>query len=136
MEGIRILNKRHYDRRLHRFTSVAFKNTGGDNPGISIIKSECIRRSGRTICNHIRLFYGTVASTPPIFWCFSTEILPAGYQLEQEDSPIGDDCHYNIKGLPDKQAKRLFKPYAGDLNNFSICENGTFRPLTRQDVEE
>lgn len=135
MEGIRILNKRHYDRRLQRFTSLAFNNTG-DNPGISIISRECILLAGRTICEHIRKYYGGTASEPPIFWCFTTEILPTGYRLEQEDSLSGDTCHYNIKGLSDKQAKKLFMKFAEKLEAFRICHNdGSHRTLARKDVE-
>lgn len=138
MEGIRILNKRHYDRRLRRFNSLTFKNTGV-NPGISIISRECIFQSGKTICQHIRKYYGGIASEPPIFWYFSTEILSTNYELEQEDSLTGDVCHYNIKGVTNKQAKRLFMKFANKLETFKICNNNNndegHRTLTREDVE-
>lgn len=116
MEIIRILNiEKHYDRRERRFTSLAFKNSSGTNPGISVVSRECIQETSNIVCSHISRFYSAVAGEPVIFWCFIEDILPEGYRLEQENSSTGDSCHYNIMGLTDAIAKRFFKPFGESM---------------------
>jgi len=58
-----------------------------------------------------------------------------GYRIEQENSLTGDVCHYNIKGLSNRQAKIMFIKL--DLETFRICNgcDNCHRPLTIQDVE-
>lgn len=71
-----------------------------------------------------------------MFWRFSTDILPDGYQLEKEPSLTGDPCHFNIKGLSRRESKRVFKPVCDKLDEFRICQgHDNHRPLTRQDIE-
>ena len=136
MDAIRVLHKSHYDPHRNRFISLAFKNTGAD-PGISIVSAECILWSQRPICGHIRQYYGSLTSDPPIFWRFSTDVLPDHHLLEQEESSTGDVCHYNIKGITDKEARRVFKSVWCDPANFSICDaEQRYRPLTTEDITE
>ena len=118
MEIIRLLHIRHYDRRKQRFTSPAFKNFGN---GISVIDQQCISNSGRTICEHIIAYYQSVASEPPIFWQFSSDILPQRSSIVPEVSTTGDICHYNIQGLSDKQARQFFKEYCCGITQLLIC---------------
>lgn len=129
MDAIRLLHRRHYDYRRKRFTSVAFKNTG-ENPGISIIDCGCILNSNGSICSHIREYYQKTAGEPPIYWRFNTEILPPDIELVQEDSPSGDRCHYNIRGLTDKNARKFFKKYNFDLSLFKTCRDNISVELT------
>lgn len=133
MEAIRLLHRRHYDYRRRRFTSVAFKNTGED-PGISIIDYECILNTSNSICSHIREYYQRTAGEPPIYWRFNTEILPAEIELEQEDSLSGDKCHYNIKGLHDKEARKFFKKYNDKLHLFKTCQDDSSVELKEEDL--
>jgi hypothetical protein len=107
MQAIRIFHIRHYDRHRKRFRSQAFTRFGN---GISIIDEECILASGRTVCEHIKFYYPTTASEPPIFWRFSTDLLPAPYRIVPEISTAGDKCHYDIQELPENKG-------GGSLNN-------------------
>ena len=58
----------------------------------------------------MRQFYTPqTTGDPPILWTFREEILPNGYCMEQEVTPTGDPCHYNIVGIPDNALKRILK---------------------------
>ena len=105
MEIIRLLHILHYDVRKKRFTSPAFRNSSN---GISIIDEQCIRDLGSATCEHIINYYSSIASEPPIFWRFSTDILPTPHSIVSEVSTTGDVCHYNIQGLSNKQARDFF----------------------------
>jgi hypothetical protein len=86
---------------------------------------ECGRATTGTICEHARRFYDDIAGTPIVFWRFSTQSLQILYpeaNLEQQDSPKGDKCHYNIVGLSDSQAKRFFSPKI-PIGFYYCCEN-------------
>lgn len=134
MELVRLLSHRHFDPRKARFNSLAFKNTGQE-PGISVINSDCIRATGASICEHIKTYYSGLAGEPAIYWVFSSETLPDGHTLEQETSSTGDICHYNIRGVPDAVARQWFKGYSSDLSNFQVCTpNGSSRILQRDDI--
>jgi hypothetical protein len=133
MDAIRLLHRRHYDYRRRRFTSVAFKNSG-ENPGISIIDCDCILNNSNSICSHIRKFYQRTAGEPPIYWRFNTELLPNKIELEQENSASGDECHYNIRGLSDREARKFFKSYNQKLNLFKTCKNGNSVELEEEDL--
>ena len=131
---IRLIHKQHYDWRKNRFQSLAFRNSS-QNRGISVISKRCILDSGKTVCDHIRQYYSGITSDPPIFWEFSSTILPNTCTLEQQTSTTGDICHYNIVGLPDQKARQLIKQVP--LEEFRICEEGGGnRPLTLDDLKE
>jgi hypothetical protein len=51
-----------------------------------------------------------------------------------ERSTTGDDCHQNIKGLSDRDAKQFFK--AQNLTQFQRCVDGLPTPLTIEQLEE
>lgn len=129
MQAIRLLHIYHYDNKRRRFRSTAFQNSSSNPPGISIISAECISRSGSAICEHIALFYSPVAGHPTIFWIFSTEILPDGHTLTQAPALTGDECHYNIHGLTDKQARDVFLRAQFTVEDFRICEDGVAQPV-------
>lgn len=131
MKLVRILNVLHYDQRKQRFTSLAFKNSTGG--GISVIHKECVTEQSPSICQHIRQFYPPpTSSEPPIFWEFDQAVLADGCQLEQQTSPTGDVCHYNILNLPDKTARALIVQQP--LQAFQICTNGQERSLQMEDL--
>ena len=134
MDVIRLLKGCHYDRRLRRFQSVAFRPSSSDG-GISVIDAECIQRSGASVCEHVRRYYQRENGDPAIFWTFSTEILPACHCLEHTDSTAGDACHYNILGMSTTRARTFFKNSCVPPDALSICNNGTHRPLSWEDVE-
>ena len=135
MDAVRLLHPKHYSYKRKRFVSLAFKNSG-EVPGISIIDCECLFRTTDTICDHIRKYYRITAGEPPIYWRFDTGILPGNFKLEQEDSPAGDECHYNIRGITDKAAKSLFKNYWDKLHLFKICKNGDAFQLKEADIPD
>ena len=133
MGFIRVIHHRHYDRHKRRFTSPAFKNSN-DNSGISVIDKDCALRTSPGICEHIQRFYPDVAGTPPIFWEFHPEILPENCRLDPQKGPDGDDCHFNVVGLSEKEARAIIIKVP--LSDFNICiGNGEYRPLTESDVE-
>jgi hypothetical protein len=54
--------------------------------------------------------------------------------MEQKDSAIGDNCHRNILGMPDKEAKEYFIKSQNHLSGFRICRNGNTDQLTKNDL--
>ena len=120
MEAIRLFHIRHYDRRRKRFRSTAFTYFG---EGISIIEKQCIITSSMTICEHIRTYYPTTASEPPIFWIFSTDILPAPSIIVPTISTTGDHCHYDIRQLSDNQRRNVFEKHAHNIASLRICSS-------------
>ena len=135
MEAVRILNPIHYDLRQQRFNSTAFRPSSvAHGGGISVISVDCIDAGGRTICEHLHTFYAKTAGTTPVYWRFSTEVLPDGHQLEQEDSPTQDDCHYNIRGLSKSDARRVFKSATANLDGVSVCNGTSAHPATHREL--
>ena len=131
MEAIRILNPIHYDYVKKRFNSTAFReSSAGHGGGYSVVSVDCIDAGGRTICEHLRTYYAETGGTAPVYWRFSTRVLPDGYQLEQETSPTQDDCHYNIRYLRRKDAERVFKAETANLSGVSICDGMDARQAT------
>ena len=136
MELIRILHANHFDRRKKRFTSLAFKNSS-NNGGISVFDKQCALETGSTACQHIGRFYEQITDGQPIFWEFSSERLFASATLEQQDSNTGDVCHYNIKNLTDKDAKKTFiQEQSNSFFGINTCnrEDGSHRQFTLQDI--
>jgi hypothetical protein len=74
-------------------------------------------------------------ANPPIFWQFSTEILPTCCRVEQQDSSTGDHCHYNILGLTDNQAKQILVEQTRNLANLCVCVANCENPLHKSDLE-
>ena len=96
-----------------------------------MIDRQCIFASGRTICEHIRTYYPTAASEPPIFWIFSTDILPQPSILVSTISTTGDECHYDIRQLSDKQRRDVFETHAHNIAGLSICsDDGSYQVPT------
>ncbi len=133
MGFIRLIHKQHYDPDKKRFASLAFKPSS-DGSGISVVDTDCILRTSSSICEHIERFYRDVSGTPPIFWDLQPQILPENCQLIRQRSSTGDDCHYNLVGLSEKEARAIFK--AVPLTDFNICINTEgYRPLSISDLE-
>ena len=133
MDAIRLLHPRHYSSQLGRFKSLAFKPSS-DGSGISIIDCECILNTDLSICGHIRKYHKNTAGEPPIYWRFNIDILPDSHELEQKDSPSGDKCHYNIKGINRKSARKFFEDYNDKLHLFQICRNDNSAQLRKEDL--
>jgi len=132
MDAIRIVYSQHYDPAKGRFQSLSFKPHRNGEP-ISIISEDCIIRSGRSICQHLRTFYAK--REPVILWRFSTDILPGGGRVEQEDSSSGDPCHHNIVGLSVKTAHDIFIQCASGLENMWICNGDALARLSKTEAE-
>ena len=53
----------------------------------------------------------------------------------QTPSDTGDDCHYDIRGLTDRESKRWFKNTFPGIETFLVCtEIGELRPMTEADL--
>ena len=77
MDAIRIISTEFYDRERGRFQSCAFDKSSGEQGGISILDRECILESGRSVCEHMRHYYGVRIDQALVFWQFSTYRLAA-----------------------------------------------------------
>ena len=119
MELVRILTLNHYEEKDKRFSSLAFRNSSNNwGSGISVICVNCANEQSLGICEHIRRKYPK-HTNPPIYWKFSATLLPASCRLELDNS-YGDECHYNIFGLSDKEAKSIFSN--NKLGNLYFCD--------------
>src|SRR5947209_6596898 len=117
MGFIRLIHQQHYDPEQKRFKSLAFKPSS-DGSGISVINTDCALQNSPTICAHIHRYYRETAGTPPIFWDIPTEILEL-CQFVQQIGSTGDECHYNLTGLTEREARTIFKSIR--LLDFHIC---------------
>lgn len=59
--------------------------------------------------------------SPTILWIFEYSILPKGCSLKQNSSDTGDECHYNIGNLSDREARRII--IGQDISAFYVCKN-------------
>ncbi len=62
-----------------------------------------------------------MAGSPIIFWEFEDNILPQGCEIEQSISITGDECHHNIKNLPDKQARKIIIQVP--FSEYKVCSD-------------
>jgi hypothetical protein len=85
----------------------------------------------------LKNYYLSVDEPPHIIWIFEDNIIPDGCEWIQKDSDSGDRCHYEIKNLKDKEAKRIFNDHGNILNNqtpLKICNNTHPKKLTKSDI--
>jgi hypothetical protein len=115
---------------LDKFANVAFKNLDG---GISVIDDECVTESGTELCTHLIEFYSVLDAPPHIMWRFDSSILGSQVTLIPEESVTGDKCHFNIVGLTNSQAKKIFKNF-DPLRDGEICDNSCPRRLIPSDM--
>lgn len=107
MVFVRVIHVRHYDTRLGRFQSGAFKSKGG----VSVFDDECARAASATTCQHIAKFYSAVVSAPPLFARVPRAAMPATATVVQTPSRSGDDCHFNIDKLSEGQSKTIVRDH-------------------------
>jgi hypothetical protein len=99
----------------------------------------CIELSGKRICEHIcehikEYYDSSISGASPIFWIILDEIIPNTAVKQQQTSPSGDRCHYNIFNWDRDDQRKLFKKF--DLSDFRICANGDGdRVLLRSDID-
>lgn len=117
---IRIINKKHYDKKLKRFTSLSFKPSS--NGGISVIDKECVLHSTGCVCDHIQRYYGSVSGDPPIYWEIPPNLLPENCEFQQTPSASGDDCHHNILNVTNQEAREILLK-SNMFAEFYLCEN-------------
>ena len=124
MQLIRILDSKHWKSKEKRYSQMAFRNSSGG--GISAICEKCVFQNGRTVCEHIRYYYSKYKE-PFVYWIFSIKNLPSNYKLNQEDSPTGDICHFNINGITNKQTKQFFHESQNkSKKSFRICNKNNY----------
>lgn len=68
---------------------------------------------------------------PIVYWLFHSNILGKQPTLEPSKGPKRRQCHYDIKGIQDFQAKQIYEEQqAACLLDIRIClDNGTDRPV-------
>ncbi len=130
MQYIRILPRKQWDPTRGEFKSLAFKPSS--DGGISVIAKPCADTESNTVCAHIRKKYSQIADEPPIFWEFSSDLLPDHARFVSTPGPGDDPCHTDIMGLRDQEARKVLK--AASFEEFSICENGEHRKLRASDL--
>jgi hypothetical protein len=75
-----------------------------------------------------------VDQPPHIFWRFAKSIFPEDCSFQQKDSATGDHCHYDIVGLSNGKAKRIFNEFNEPLRAFEICDNHHPRRVMESDL--
>src|SRR6266496_5008346 len=137
MEYIRLVHWRYWDKRRKNFQTLAFQNSS-ESKAVSVVDKECTERDGRDICTRLNRFY---AKYSPCFavWIFDARLLPEGAEFTDERSDSGDECHRNLRGLSDSQAKSFFKRHTrpNTLKVLLYCgADGSPQPLTDQLADE
>jgi len=133
MRFVRVIHQDHYDSRLGRFQSLAFRPSSS-NGGVSVFEYDCAIATSSKICNHINIFYPHVSGQPPIYWVFDASALPEDHDIETSPSDRNDACHRDIK-LSKKLAEKFFKQHASFPDSFRICLTvGESRELSLDDL--
>ncbi len=135
---VRIINLKHWYDKDQRFSSTAFKPSSSEQDsekGISIIKIQCAEQESGSVCEHIKRYYPNIAGIPTVFWYIPDSLLPTSPCIElMIDPKINDECHYNLLKISKGEAERLFSKIWADINQFTICQENTERPLTKEDI--
>ena len=133
MEYIRTLSKNHWDETREEFNDFAFNNSSkARGGGISVIDIECATQSNGGVCGHIDTHYLKKAS-PPLFWRISDTKFPREF-TKQHDNSNGDNCHYNIFGISNNKARRIF--YENIENAIFLCVDGQPQTRTMTEIKE
>ena len=128
MQLIRIIGN-YYHKGKRRFTHRCFRNY---IDGISVINKNCIESKYKhSNCYHIGKYYETkTRGNPIVFWCFDLKILGGNVDLKYKKSKSGDECHYDIIGLSNDEAKKIYQLQEQKNNlNLKICLNGNEQQL-------
>ena len=131
MGFVRVISQKHFDPKKKRFQSLAFKPSSTDG-GISVFDQDCAIQVSGNLCTHIQKFYSQVAGDPPIFWKIPESILPADISITQSVSSSGDQCHFNIGQITEKDARKIIMGVS--IHDFMICINGSHRELEEEDL--
>src|SRR5262245_61798604 len=131
MAYVRLLNfKNHYSRELRRFKSYAFQDSE-DGSGISVIDCDCAERASGGICVHCAKRYASVAGTPMLYWEIPQEIFRDHWSIAQDEAD-GDECHYNLKGVADREGKNIITKVK--IEEVMICAEDGPRYMTDDDL--
>ena len=130
MEYIRYFPRQHWDSRLGRFQSLAFRPS--DDGGISVVEQPCAT-AGHSLCEHLRIFYPS-AGEPPIFWRFSDAILPNTTSIVESPSDTGDTCHRDIINISNKDSSNIFKKFCAQPDDIEICVGNESRRFSPSDM--
>jgi hypothetical protein len=146
MEFTRILDLRQFDRTSERFRDNVLRHSKkpanvSDTPDgrrrISVFDTACACSCVESgcICRHITRFYSKVVQEPCAYWTFDFDNIqqrfPTPLIARQSRSESGDDCHYTIHNLSDKQADKKIR-YLWKEEDFGICINGQSEPFTNE----
>lgn len=131
MEYVRLFHPNHFDSRLGRFKSSAFKNSSNGG-GASIFELDCGIKISGDVCSHIKRFYPNVGGDPAVYWVFEADELPQGSSLEAAPSNTGDLCHRNIKNVSDTYLRSIVIKLK--TTNFMICDAAGTRSLRAEDL--
>ena len=127
-----------YEPGKGRFRSECMENSSDDS-GLSVVSLPCVSNKASNPCDHGRAYYPNIAGDAPIFFVFVPSEIFGECSLEEVPSDSGDDCHRNLKGVSDKQAKKLMqnKLPVGNVNfsQFKICAQDGIRAITQADID-
>jgi hypothetical protein len=132
MEYARLLSFHHFDISERRINSIAFRNSN-DRSGISVIQMDCAIQKSGCICTHVDKHkqYKHLITEPVSFWKLDDSIIPKESSFHQDNSN-GDDCHFNLTDITDRQARKLFKDSYKD--NLWSCNDGNLRSTTLNEL--
>ncbi len=65
-----------------------------------------------------------------MFWIFDDNILPDGCTLDQNTSKSGDECHYNIKNMTNKEARKIIVNQSP--SDILVCNNNETIPFSEE----
>lgn len=69
------------------------------------------------------LYYLSVDTPPHFIWIFDESIIERNCEFIQQDSMNGDSCHFNLTGLTNGQAKKIFNDYFNIMEDCLVCDN-------------
>jgi len=98
----------------------------------------CVINTSECICKHVEKYYKSlIGPSEPILFCeFETDNIEVENHL-LEYSPTEDVCHYNLKNLSNRQAKKVFKKICPDLSFVKICmPDGSIQSANSDILEE
>jgi hypothetical protein len=121
---VRIVHIRHFDTRLGRFQSTAFKS----DKGVSVFVKECAERASASTCKHINRFYPTVASAPPLYAVVPRQAVPITASVITTRSKTDDECHRDILNLSRDQSRSITKGYID--GNVKRCDSELLMSLS------
>lgn len=135
---VRIVHLKHWETHRSRFSFAAFNRSkaksDGSSGGVSVVSADCVRKSERSICEHLRHYYPpNIVSDPAVFLPIQSDEFPGG-EMKQETTDSGDECHYNLIWTRSKETKFL-ESFWDKPEKLIICTDKGERSLDVEDIK-